>query len=113
MKPSVVEILILLAALLFFDAAHAQGNMPEHFLFKNNVIHGGSLRFTDLRVRVSFLEGGKFNHAIPLREEGKTANNSPQNAKPREKKAKLTPEERRALRQQVRDVEQELHSPKK
>jgi len=39
--------------------------------------------------------------------------NPAQNTRPKEKKAKLSPEERRALRQQVRDVEQELHPPKK
>ncbi|MBC3860698.1 hypothetical protein H8K32_01200 [Undibacterium jejuense] len=107
------RILILLTTIVFFNSAYAQESGFRASVLLNNKELRGWVHSDDRSARTRFFSSREFGGSFFLRAGGKSTANSPQNVKPKEKKSKLTPEERRALRQQVRDVEQELHPPKK
>ncbi|MFZ6689952.1 hypothetical protein ACO0K0_19620 [Undibacterium sp. SXout11W] len=113
MNSNAARIFILLTTTLFFNTTCARANDVEKFSLVKNKENMQFFRSEHLIAAVNFFGEKKFDRVNWGKIEGRPMASPSQNTKPKEKKAKLSPEERRALRQQVRDVEQELHPPKK
>ncbi|MFZ6862506.1 hypothetical protein ACO0K7_07715 [Undibacterium sp. Ji67W] len=113
MNSNAARIFILLTTTLFFNASCAYANDVDQVSLIKNKESGQVFRSQHFSDAANFFGVKKLMRVNSGKIEGKPVAIPARNTRPEEKKAKLSPEERRALRQQVRDVEQELHPPKK
>ena len=109
MNLAAARLLILLLIMLFSGAAFARRDGGA----KNNKEAGKLHQFFGGMKGAVFSETNKSDKESSANSQLVPAQSLPGKKQAISNKARLSPEERRALRQQIHDVEQELHSSKK